>query len=665
LERLAKAAEDEIRRTADSLSLSLDHRDWSREWKERFQGIADSFLGHSTSRLHRLLERFATEEEERLRACGKQGTSPSTSEEPPTLEKLKYMLCKLFDGYERVDLDREVSEGLGAGLKFFVTPVRGGRKDNPKLVKIGFHEDLRHETVNYRNCIQGYLDTFVGQLYGSPVQAGDYQIIAYSSVGYARDKRGTAPPLTNLSELVLRSCRDGDSPQQVAEYLSEIDACLLSRLYRHRATITRKSLGSKLQCNGSLSTYHGAAATHLTCHCGFGSLGEIWRSAYVTVLPPLVEYRVPDSTAVAPLTPKFRLKSSEGPNDGTLTGRVWKHSERMKADGSRQIQVDMLDPHRHRRLLVTAETRSETRAEGGVPGETKTIATYKFRYGRWLAFTVGEQGYSTTKTFESVRGRVCDAMKCKTQTNAPSPVYERLLDGPFNLGALPRGHLRPFDVLDSLLEGLGYFDATSPRLELPMTLSTIHGDLNLGNIMVGSNPRRSDLREYWLIDFEKTRLFGHLAYDFAKLEVEIRSHVVSRLVLDECLRWMDDICGCTKERSERARERALELAYSLEMALETGHELAGLPPPLVTAYSWIMGIRELALNNYSVSHQELRLSTFLYSMNALRFSNLVDPGLCCAAPFPLVLHYIAAGIMGPSVAAILEEVAQQQCEKEI
>lgn len=51
--------------------------------------------------------------------------------------------------------------------------------------------------------------------------------------------------------------------------------------------------------------------------------------------------------------------------------------------------------------------------------------------------------------------------------------------------------------------------------------STIHGDLNLENILVGPGGF------VWLIDFAQTR-DGHVLYDFAHLEAEVIAHIIAR-----------------------------------------------------------------------------------------------------------------------------------------
>jgi hypothetical protein len=72
-----------------------------------------------------------------------------------------------------------------------------------------------------------------------------------------------------------------------------------------------------------------------------------------------------------------------------------------------------------------------------------------------------------------------------------------------------------FDLPDPL-ERMESWLATTIR----GTRSTIHGDLNLENILVGPGEL------VWLIDFAQTRE-GHPLFDFAHLEAELVAHVLA------------------------------------------------------------------------------------------------------------------------------------------
>jgi hypothetical protein len=83
-------------------------------------------------------------------------------------------------------------------------------------------------------------------------------------------------------------------------------------------------------------------------------------------------------------------------------------------------------------------------------------------------------------------------------------------------------------LLRGLVSGFELFGLPDPLAKLPALLderliatqSTIHGDLNLENILVGPGGF------VWLIDFAQTR-DGHPLYDFAHLEAEIIAHVLA------------------------------------------------------------------------------------------------------------------------------------------
>jgi len=89
-------------------------------------------------------------------------------------------------------------------------------------------------------------------------------------------------------------------------------------------------------------------------------------------------------------------------------------------------------------------------------------------------------------------------------------------------------------LLRDYVAGFDLFGLPDPLLKLPALLderiigtqSTIHGDLNLENVLVGPGGF------VWLIDFAQTR-DGHPLFDFAHLEAEIIAHVIAPQVSSE------------------------------------------------------------------------------------------------------------------------------------
>ncbi|MCI0575442.1 MAG: aminoglycoside phosphotransferase family protein, partial [Chloroflexi bacterium] len=125
------------------------------------------------------------------------------------------------------------------------------------------------------------------------------------------------------------------------------------------------------------------------------------------------------------------------------------------------------------------------------------------------------------------------------------------------------------------------------------TQSTIHGDLNLENILVGPGGL------VWLIDFANTR-DGHTLFDFAHLAAEIIAHVLVLppvsaegyvpLLLEEegglLLRTLREIAGRCLFNSDRPREFDLALALSCLGALKHSNLDAAARWRLYIAAGW-------------------------------------------------------------------------------
>ena len=95
-------------------------------------------------------------------------------------------------------------------------------------------------------------------------------------------------------------------------------------------------------------------------------------------------------------------------------------------------------------------------------------------------------------------------------------------------GAAGRVVATRFTLLHDIVAGMDLFGLPDPLERLPGLLnemvsgtqSTIHGDLNLENALVGPGDF------IWLIDFAMTR-DGHTLFDFAHLEAEIIAQVIA------------------------------------------------------------------------------------------------------------------------------------------
>lgn len=148
--------------------------------------------------------------------------------------------------------------------------------------------------------------------------------------------------------------------------------------------------------------------------------------------------------------------------------------------------------------------------------------------------------------------------------------------------------------------------------DTPMHLHTsiIHGDLNLGNILMREYPSNGMVA--WLIDFDQTRPGGHTVFDLVKLETEYKLHILTHRL--------------------RSRNEVLRLEAALHAALtkpsEVERYLAG-NRELVRAYEFILGLRQLALNPSQGTHPypyEYYVGLIGYGLAALKYRNLYEQG---------------------------------------
>jgi len=140
--------------------------------------------------------------------------------------------------------------------------------------------------------------------------------------------------------------------------------------------------------------------------------------------------------------------------------------------------------------------------------------------------------------------------------------------------------------------------ANGPRLEEEVAITTVHGDLNLANVLL------DDVGNTWLIDYFSTRT-GHVLDDIAKLENDLKfimlpladDTALSRAVtLDEHLVDQADLLAPLGEpptgllADPAAAKVHAAIARLREFATELLHE-AGLAGPVPARQYWIAQLR--------------------------------------------------------------------------
>ena len=80
-----------------------------------------------------------------------------------------------------------------------------------------------------------------------------------------------------------------------------------------------------------------------------------------------------------------------------------------------------------------------------------------------------------------------------------------------------------------------FFSLLEDKIKICCT--PIHGDLNLTNILMsGTDKKVVDMDpgaiDYWLVDFAKSEEKGHTAFDFVKIEINIKLNILSEILFD-------------------------------------------------------------------------------------------------------------------------------------
>jgi hypothetical protein len=182
------------------------------------------------------------------------------------------------------------------------------------------------------------------------------------------------------------------------------------------------------------------------------------------------------------------------------------------------------------------------------------------------------------------------------------------------------------DLLRSYATGFDLRGLPDPLERLPGILeetitgtqSTIHGDLNLENVLVGPG------NLVWLIDFATTRE-GHPLMDFAHLEAELIAHVIALRVESP-----DVFLGLLRSSGFRLARK------------EIGQQ-AEVPPSMEKLRSLLLVLHEITyscLANPSNS-REYHLALLVSCLGALKYRNL--------EPYQKYLLYLTAGFLSQGV----------------
>ena len=389
----------------------------------------------------------------------------------------QYIIKRLFANSDVVQIFR-MDEGFSGSRIYTVKP----RHQLKRILKIGSADDLEAVQYKQERLIQPRLFRQVGQIRGKIISAQHLGGACYSLAG------------------------------------SNQDAITLSQFLLDQNRVRRELLDRVLgQLKESLAElYAGSSETEL----------RYWAPLYSRVLPPYLTLDDAvlvgnDATDVVHILDAGDLTAiSSVPGNQTLEKIIEavRNGEQPELI-LRDFEVAEIDSKQG--VLYLHDTLTERYpADPALSGKEHPILRFKILLRpsdqELLTHPVLRRGKKV-----AIRGRVCDTQETVLARNV-SKATGNAYDYDAEMFDLAGASFIPLlRNIRYLLWEIGREDMIVPA---PLISPVVHGDLNAGNILVEAT---HDM-PLWLIDFSHARP-GHVYFDLAKLEVEVRTHVFYRL----------------------------------------------------------------------------------------------------------------------------------------
>ena len=568
-------------------------------------------------------------------AGGEDGSPPRIVDLTATLQgkerqEERQLLRRLFAKSQRIEVLREASAGRSGSRVLFVRPWRllegavdSAHPEAVKVVKIGKSVDLRQEVRQFEEFIDSQIDNYVGRPKNPIAEEAGRAAVAYSAVGV----RG-----------------DYESPGNYPITLGEM-------LHRTGWKALRES--------GPDEVFGTGAARAVLEQLRHNILDALHRSgAMVEEAPVVSEYRwiLPDDLQGVIDSKRVGVKEVDCGSDRELTLLLEEPPEAVVLKGA-----TVLERSSDELKLVVPVTpggtwrggfRLKVGASWAEPGPYATDPRLE-RRGKALTVGIGK-----------IQSKYSRLAAIATETMRVVLGMEQPVDDSKSLVLPAASEEHEVQTIRNPLAFLRELEERQTRIR--MSFSHIHGDLNLENVLITRSPggeRRDPDLGYrcWVVDFAKTRL-GHAAFDFAKLEIELKTHVFSELLTESVLQWV-----AAEGISQKAAFRAVLGVHHQHEAGRTGAGFgrtshAPTPPggktssPTMEAMArgvyerawapvkdFVDGLRQTAMRERGLSPQEYFVSVFLYSCAALKFKNLATlPKSGRDLPVPRLIAFLTA-----------------------
>ncbi len=389
----------------------------------------------------------------------------------------QYIIKRLFANSDLVQIFR-MDEGFSGSRIYTVKP----RHQLKRILKIGPAEDLEAVQDKQERLIQPRLYRQVGQIRGKVVSAQHLGGACYSLAGSNRE------------------------------------AITLSQFLQDQNRVRKELLDRILsQLQDSLSElYSGSTELEL----------RYWAPLYAQVLPPFLTLEDAVLVGEDAYDAEYVLEAEELSSISAVPGNETLNAitRRVRAGERPQLilrgfEVAELDSKEG--ILYLHDCLSERHAADPLlAGKEQPLLRFKIHLRESEKELLSHPVFRRGKQI-AIRGIVRDTRESVMVRNV-SAATGVPYDHEAETFEFASGNFIPIlENIRYLLWEVGREDMISP---MPIVAPVVHGDLNGGNILVEATP---DV-PLWLIDFSDARP-GHIYFDLAKLEVEVRTHVFYKL----------------------------------------------------------------------------------------------------------------------------------------
>jgi len=552
-------------------------------------------------------------------------------------QALKKLIAFLLPTATRVEPVKVLAAGKSqAQATFFVSPISQKDKLATRFIKIGPWFSIQKEYLAYKRVIQPRLNTYTANIIQKPILTeGDdgqmpWSALMYSLAGFPEDYN----QLKSLNELF---------EQQMAAPPGDtfLLTCLQNTLLNVLLPLYQSGISQPVK------------PQPLWCW-----LGDVLPPLYTGVLIPLT-MTSPDALDEKQAT--FAIASKAGP--GIEDSEVWKNAKDLlkdldfKLSEQRRDCIGYQDPSRinletdnilkppYKQILlcdwhlVDAQWAEKDSDPGKITlvhpdlgmrislcGQSKDI---RLRFGAtWIrpgmSVNVLVCFDTQNQEFEKIKKKINEkfsSFNWVSQYRAKEDNFQLLLSNFQTVNQLPDRYLpSPFEIFGPGNEGpIAYNDTITARG------GPIHGDLNLHNLLYAANETVG-----WLIDFESVKEAGMIAFDLAKLEVEIWNHHLSPYLIelaplspvskgaDLCYQLL---CSCLQALSFSRNERDFFTVAMKKHLDKLDPDLEGLWEPIIQALKAIKTIRNFGLEKCHLQASELKWALAAYFFKAIKFES--------------------------------------------